>query len=980
MAGLAERRGELFVGRRTERQVVSRILAASRRGRSEVLIVRGEAGIGKTALLRYAIGRAGAMRVLSARGVASESAIPFAGLSELLRPPLDQIDRLPGRQSSALAGALAIGPPSHADRFAVSVATLNLLSLAAESESVLVAVDDLHWLDPASAEALLFAARRLNGEPVAGLFTLREGEALSVDVSGIPELVLDGLDAEASLALLEAHAGEIAREVAEQLVVETAGNPLALIETPTLLSEEQRSGSESLERPLPAGVGIARAYARRLGALPSATRTALLVAAVGDSSRIEPILDAMERLEVDPSALEPAEAEGLITVGDLRLEFRHPLLRSSVCSVCSPAERRAAHRALAAAHENAAAEDALERRAWHLSAAAVGVDGEAADLLAQAGARACERHGYVAAAQAYERAARLSVRPEDRARRLLAAAEARQIANCPPEAIALLDEAESLAREPDVCMRIHHLRAKIDTWRGPATTAYELLIADAEAIRGVAPDEAASMSADAVLCAIVSGDIRLAVSAARRAYEFARGLGGRAELVAGLQLGKALVLSGESRSGHPLVMRYEELITDGNLLAHAEEIAPCAPALMTVEEFSATERLLADVIGAARQTDALGLLPYCLGALGELDVRLGRWQAAYANGLASVDLAREAGQEGQLSYNLARLARLEAAQGRQEACKAHTEEALALAEGLRFGSTFPFAHSARGLLELGLREPGEAIRHLEETRRWTDDVMGMLEPTRLEWMPDLVEAYVHCGRSERALELIGDLERRAERSFATWPKAVAARCRGLVAGDGEFTEHFESALRWHARTPTPFERARTELCLGERLRRARRRGDAREPLRAAFEVFEQLGAVPWASRARAELAATGQTVRSRQIRFSDELTARELQVALVVAQGATNREAASALFLTPKTVEYHLAHIYRKLGVRSRTELARRIGDDTSAASRALLSGDPAGGARRGARGAPHRSPVFRLEIAASHQVADGGKRRLKLS
>ncbi len=926
-ATIAQSGRRALVGRNAERRLIDDLLRSPRQGRGRALLLRGEAGIGKTALLRYAIGRAKGMCILTAQGAPSESELPFAGLSEVLRPLLDGIERLPPPQSAALAGALAIGPPVEADRLGVSVATLNLLSLAAEAAPVLVAVDDLHWLDPASAEALLFAARRLSGEPVALLFAMREGEAAAVDLSGVPELALAGLDREAALELLSAQAENgLAPGVAERLVGTARGNPLALIEIPTLLSDDQRSGRTALDDPLPAGVGIARAFARRLAALPAAARKALLLAAASDTPRIDTFLYALGELGLEPAALEEAESAGLVTIDDLRISFRHPLLRSSAYSGAPAADRRAVHRALAAAHGASAAEDAVERRARHLAEAALGRDEEVADLLATAAARAAARHAHVVAAQTYERAARLSPEPEGEAERLLAAAGAWHVANRSAEAAAVLESAERLASEPLLRMRIRHLRARIDTWRGPAADAYELLIADAEELRDRDPEEAASMAADAVLSAIVSGDIRGAVAAAERAYELAEPLGGLCGLRAALQLGKALILSGEGSRGRSLVMRCEELLEETSTLEHADELAQCAPALMTIEEFAATDRVLSRTVEAARAANALGLLPYCLGALGELDLRLGRWTSAYANGLASVDLARESGQQGQLSYNLARLARLEAAQGREGECREHAAEALALAETLGFGSTFPFARAALGLLELGLGNPAAAIAHLEETRRWTDDVMGMYEPYRVEWMPDLVEAYVHSGRLDDAADLAGELERRAGRSIASWPRAAAARCRGLVSGDSELEEHFESAREWHDRTPTPFERARTELCYGTRLRRARRRTDARVSLRSAFEAFTQLGARPWAGRSRSELAATGQTVRSREIRFSDELTPQELQVAWIVAEGATNKEAGAALFLTPKTIEFHLAKIYRKLGVRSRTELARRLG------------------------------------------------------
>jgi DNA-binding CsgD family transcriptional regulator len=400
-------------------------------------------------------------------------------------------------------------------------------------------------------------------------------------------------------------------------------------------------------------------------------------------------------------------------------------------------------------------------------------------------------------------------------------------------------------------------------------------------------------------------------------------VGGDDALLAALQLGKVLILTGKAAEGHPLVMRCVALL-DRDPLARAGEIAQCAPALMTVEEHATADRLLAGVIHAARERTALGLLPYALGARAELDTRLGRWMSAYADGLEAVHLAREAGQEGQLSYNLARLARLEAAQGREEPCRAHVAEALELAGALAFGSTPPFAHAAIGLLELGLGRADEAAEHLALSGELVEEC-GAVDPARLDWAPDLIESHVRAGRLDDAHAALERYRSRTRCTIATWPHATAARCAGLIAGEGDFADHFEEVLALHAETAVPFEEARTELAYGELLRRYRRRVDARVHLRAALTTFDRLGAAPWSDRARAELRATGETVHSSDARLADELTSQELQVALIVAKGATNKEAGAALFLTPKTIEFHLAKVYRKLGIHSRGELAARL-------------------------------------------------------
>lgn len=921
-----------LVGRDTECRDIDELLELARQGRSRALLLRGEAGIGKTALLRYAAGRATGMTVLSARGIQSESEIPFSGLLELLRPLLGKLDALPDRQATALAGALAIGPPTGADPFAVAAATLSLVAAAAVEAPLLVIVDDLQWVDTSSSEAMLFAARRLGAEPAALLFAMRDGEGAAPASPGIPVRHVTGLDRAASHALLSAQVGEpVPEEVAERLFVQTGGNPLALIELPGLLPHGLRAGSEALgDQPLPVSAGLERAFARQVAALPDGAQAALLIAAANDAPDVDPVLGALRVLGLGTPDLEAAEVAGLVASNGLRLEFRHPLVRSAVYYGADAPRRREAHRALAAALDDDADENAL-RRAWHLAAATLGHDEAVASLLDAAAAAARRRGGFAAAARAWERAGRLST-SDAQARRLLAAAEAWQLANHYDHAVSLLDEASLLTRDRLLLAEIEHLRGRIDTWRGPALEACERLRAVAEDLREGFPEQAARILTDAAPAAITGGDLRRALLMAERALPLALPVGGTLELLAALQLGKVRILTGDVPNGYPHVMRAVELLDGDGPPADDGELVQCAPALLTVEEYDLTDRILAAFIAAQRAANAAGLLAYSLAAQAELEVRTGRWAAAAANGSEAVQLAREAGQDGQLSYNLARLARLEAAQGRDDSCRTDVARALSLAERHSFGSTLPFAHSALGLLELGRGRLSEAIRHLEQTASlWSAE--GFREPGRLEWQGDLVEAYARSGLRDDAERVLEELEdqagacRRPGRdgrpdTACTLAHAVAARCRGLLASEGDAPALFESALAWHAWTATPFEHGRTRLCLGEQLRRAGRRLDARVHLAAALETFDRLDADPWGDRARAELAATGERVEARRARPMEDLTAQELQVALLVAAGATNKEAGAALFLTPKTIEFHLAKIYRKLDLRSRTELA----------------------------------------------------------
>ncbi len=337
---------------------------------------------------------------------------------------------------------------------------------------------------------------------------------------------------------------------------------------------------------------------------------------------------------------------------------------------------------------------------------------------------------------------------------------------------------------------------------------------------------------------------------------------------------------------------------------------------------------------AARAESALGALPYLLAVLSEIDFRTGRWPEAYAGAAEAVRIAEETDQEIALAYGLVCLGHVEAAQGRVDACRLHAIRALELAAH-RADALVGFGESVLGLLELGLGHNDAAISSLEILRRHARE-HGLGEPSVVQWAPDLIEAYVRAGRAAEAERELDVFSAQAETTQRTWALAAAARCRGLLADDDSFAAEFETALDWHRRTPTPFEHARTELALGERLRRARRRSDSRQPLRAALETFDRLGARIWADRARTELAASGETARSRDPYASEQLTPQELQVALVVAQGATNKEAAAALFLSPKTIETHLGRVYRKLDVRSRTELARLLASQGALAELAV--------------------------------------------
>jgi DNA-binding CsgD family transcriptional regulator len=903
------------------------LVAEAHQGRSGALVLRGEAGIGKSRLLRYALDQADVeqMTVLSARGMESESELPFASLAELLDPILDRLSEIPEAQSAALAGALAVGPPTAPDPFSVYAATLSLIASAAERRPVLAVVDDAHWLDASSRDALLFTTRRLSADRTVVLFGARSGEAAAFEAYGVPDLVLGGIDRDACYALLmQAGAANVARSVSELIVLATGGNPLAILEVARLLTPAQLCGDEPLREPLPAGPSVQRSFERRAAVLSMETQRALLVAAASQTGSITEIQEACSRLGVSRSAFDPAEADGLVSIDGLRIEFTHPLVRAAVYQHASGPDRRAAHRALADA---LAGERSLIQRAWHLAAAALGADEQVAAALEEAALEARGRSGHAAASRAFERAARLTPDRQQLARRLLEAGADAHVAGDSKRAIVLLDEA--IAQASDVHLRadIEHFRARVEMWTRSPAAARKMLLETADRIESVDPGKAALILVDAATTCHQEGDpqegvLRPALRLARRAYELGSRTGGIAEAAASGLLGKTLIDLGHREEGYPLLLKCQAAIEETDSLWFALQLIQCEVVFLWLEEYDRARGSLERVIAQARAESAPGALPYPLCHLSEVDFRMGRWAAAYVGSAEAIQLAAEMGQTAALVYGLACIAWVEARQGRDVECRAHLSQALTLYGPL--GATIgAYAACVLGLLELGLGRPKEAIQQLEALAQ-VMEAEEIREPALFQSTPDLIEAYIYAGRRADAEIALATFQEQANETGRTWAKATAARCRGILAAE-DFEAAFEEALHWHARTPTPFDRARTELCYGERLRRAKHRAKAREHLKSALSIFERLGAAPWATRARSELRATGETVADSNPSSSERLTVQELKVALRVAEGATNRETAAELFLSVKTVEVHLSHIYKKLGIRSRTELARRF-------------------------------------------------------
>jgi DNA-binding CsgD family transcriptional regulator len=914
----------MLIGRSAECATLEQVLVDARQGRSRVLVLRGEPGIGKTALLHYAADQAGGFTVVHARGVESEAELAFAGLADLTRPLLGHLPGLPKVQAAALKAALALGPPVSGDRFTIAVATLTLLGAAAERRPLLVVVDDAHWLDGPSAEVIGFVARRLQAEGIVLLLALRDNEPTTLDPSGLADLKVQGLDPTDAEALLrQQQTAPIAAGVATRLARATGGNPLALLEVPALLSPGQLAGRVPLEEPLPAGDSIQRAFLRRVAKLAKLTLTALLVAAASDSGELSVIATAAGQLGADTTALEAAEAAGLVRLGRLGAEFRHPLLRAAVYHGATPQARRDAHRALGAAFQQAGDAD---RAAWQQAAATIAPDAEVAEALEQTGQRAQARGGYAAAAHALERAAQLSLDSSQRAHRLLGAAEAFWYAGHLDHAIHVLEDALSLTTDPHQRADLHHLQGRIEQLRGDSSAAYQLLVSEAEQVTTSDPLKAALMLADSVQPCIAIGRIPSALAIARRACTLAAHASPVGQAFTTIALGTALVCAGQANEGYPLILRSRDVLEREGYSAYSNALFGLgAAAAIWVEDWEQARQVLTQAINVARVQSAPGmLLPYNLGSLSQLDLRAGRWDEAAADAAEAVRLARETGQRSVLSFDLVCLAYIDAARGKDKSCRANVTEALELADRYDIGSVKVYAASVLGLLELGLGRLDPAITHLARVADLLAP-MGLGEPATVQWAPDYIEACIRAGHREQATQALEAFQQQAEATGRTWALATTARCHGLLTAPTDAEAAFTEAYRWHGHTSMPFELARTQLCHGQQLRRAKQRSAARERLRAALASFEQLDARPWADQARAELQATGETARHRAQPPTRRLTPQEFQVARLVADGRSNRDIAAALFLSPKTVEFHLGSIHRKLGTSSRAQLVHQL-------------------------------------------------------
>ena len=902
--------------------VLSGLASAVRAGESRVLVVRGEAGVGKTALLDYLAGQAQGCRVVRAAGVQSEMEFAFAGLHQLLAPMLDRLEQLPGPQRDALRTVFGLSAGPAPDRFLVALAVLSLLAETAGERPLVCVVDDQQWLDQASAQALGFAARRLAAEPVGLVFAARVPGA---ELAGLPELTVEGLaDGDARALLESALTGPLDARVCDQIVAEAGGNPLALLELPRGMTSAELAGGFGLPGAQPAaGTGsltgrIEDSFRRRLEALPEQTRLLLLMAAADPSGDPSLVWRAAGRMGIGAHADTPAREAGLAEFG-ARVRFRHPLVRSAAYLSASFPERQQAHRALAEATDAAADPD---RQAWHRAQAADGPDEEVAAELERLAGRAQARGGMAAAAAFLERAVRLTVDPARLVERTLAAAQASMQAGAFDKALGLLVMTEAWPLDELASARVELLRGQIAFASNVGSAAPPLLLS---AVRRLGPlnlELARGTCLDAWMAAFsagqqAAGDLAEICRAARALPRSPHP--GTAEL---LLDGLALLITDGLTAAAPVLRQAVSLFAGDSVSAGDRlrwSFMALVPAALLWDD-DGYRAILARQIHLVRSAGALYRLPIDLSTAGVSAVWSGDFELAAAL-IAEANAICEATGARYPSYIALLLTGL---RGSQAEIVPLIDATINAAEAEGQGIAVTYARWAAAILYNGL---GRYEQAREAARQAAGDPSGFFVST---WaLPELVEAAARSGDGHLAGDAVARLAETTQAGGTEYGLAIEARARALVADDGAADGLYREAIDRLGRTRLRPELARAHLVYGEWLRRQGRRSQAREQLRTAQDMMDEIGMEAFAERARRELAAAGETARKRTAPAaagaSQELTAQEMQVARLARDGLSNPEIGARLFISSHTVQYHLGKVFAKLGITSRGQLHRAL-------------------------------------------------------
>jgi DNA-binding CsgD family transcriptional regulator len=905
-----------LAGRRRELDVLDRLIEDVRAGESRTLLLRGEAGVGKTALLEHLVEQAADFRVTRAAGVQAEMELAFAGLHQLLAPMLGAIDDLPGPQGDALRTAFGLSVGRAPDGFFIGVAVLGLLANAAEERPLLCVVDDEHWLDRASAQALGFVARRLQAESVALVFGARTS---SEYLAGLPELELEGLnEADAHALLNSLFTAPIDPRVCDQIVAETRGIPLALIELLREVTPAELAGGFGLLAGIRASGSVEDTFRRRVEALPADTRRLILLAAadsVGDPSLI---LRAAERLGISAEAALPAAEAALLEVGT-RVRFRHPLVRSATYRLASAEQRQEAHRALAQVTDPEVDPD---RRAWHWANAASGPDEEIAAELERSADRAKARGGLAAAAAFLERAVELTLEPSSRPWRAFNAAQAKYLAGAPDAALALLATTDAAPLDELPRARADLLRAQIAFASRRGSDAPQAFLGAARRLAALDVGLARQTYIDALSAATFAG--RLAspggsvadVASAARAAPRTQGQPLATDL---LLDGLAINFTDGYAAAVPVLRRALEAF--GKTMSAEDELRRIwlanISALHIWDDEGSTE-LAARHVRLARELGAVSELPLALTSRVYMHLRSGELAAAAAL-LEEIHASVEATGSTLAPYAALGLAALRGAEADIAALIEHNREAVE-ARGEGIGITA--MHWARALLHNGLGRYHTARAAAEQATSYGHD-MG----TSLWALAELVEAATRSEAPEAAIDAHRRLVAVTQPSGTDWALGLEARAHALLQEGPAAERLYLEAIDRLSRTRARVDVARAQLLYGEWLRRKHRRVDARNQLRAAHESFVSMGTDAFANRAARELLATGETVRTRNVETRDELTAQETQIARLARDGLSNPEIGERLFISPRTVQYHLRKVFAKLKINSRNELDRVLHD-----------------------------------------------------
>ena len=903
-------------GRRNEREVLDRRLQRVRVGESSVLVVRGEAGVGKTALLEYVAERALGCRIVRVAGVESEMELAFAGLHQLCAPMLDGLDGLPGPQRDALRVAFGLQDGAAPNSFLVALAALSLLAEAAEVGPLVCLVDDAQWLDRASAQALAFVARRLLAERIAMVFAVREPNDV-VEFTGLPELVVGGLaDEDARWLLASAVPGRLDEHVRDQIVAETRGNPLALLELPRGLTPAELAGGFGLPDARPLASRVEETFVQRVRALPRDTQRLLLMAAAEPVGDVSLLWRAAEQLGIRGSAGRPAEEAALIELG-IRVRFRHPLVRSAAYRAAHFADRQEVHRALAEATDP---ETDPDRRSWHRAQAVSGPDEAVADELERSADRARRRGGVAAAAAFLGRAAELTPDPARRGARALAAAQAKLEAGSREAAEELLATAELAPLDELQRAGLQRLRAQIAFVFSRGSDGPPLLVGAARRLEALDPALARQTYLQALGAAMYAGRVN-ADSGVLEVAEAAR-----------------------AAPEAPMPPRSVDLVLDGLARRCTEGPSPGVPALrlalqavrnealdgpaeimrwllltpivqsMTVFELwddDAFHELATRAVRLARDTGALALLPVALVYRSGVHLFGGEFVAAESLVQEADAIAAATSNAGLLYAWLLVVAWRGVEAEAIEFINVGLENPTARSEG----RVMALAGYATAVLNNGL---GRYEAAMDGAKGASDDGDFGYSSAAL---PELIEAATRSGKPKVASVALARLEERTLAAGTDWALGVLARSRALMSQGEDADALHREAIERLERTRIRVELARARLLYGEWLRREGRRVDARDQLRTAHEMFSRFGAEAFAERARRELLATGETARRRTEETREVLTPQEAQIARLAADGQTNPEIGAQLFISPRTVEYHLRKVFPKLDISSRKEL-----------------------------------------------------------